>query len=184
MESPTAIGVDLSLVRTGVGVVGPEGFECYSFGRTGKRDEDLWIRQARIEDLVNGVQSIIAAGMEWPKIAVVEYPSTAAAGGSTLDRDHLWWSTIKMLRREKIPVVIPITQQMKIYATGHGTKHDKEEVLIAMMRRHPTAPITNNDEADAFTLAMMGARLVGEPLDGKMPQTHTRALDKLVVIEP
>ncbi len=179
MDSPVAIGVDLSLTRTGVALVGSgnPGAECFSFGRKGKNDEPLLLRNERIDDTVRFIQGIVADGTEWPKIAVVEYPSTAAAGGHSLDRDALWWLTLKMLWAEGIPVVSPVTQKLKIYATGKGTGVDKAAVMLAMLRRHPDAPFQNDDEADALGLAYMGARLIGEPLDGKLAKDYVRALD-------
>jgi crossover junction endodeoxyribonuclease RuvC len=179
MDSPTSIGIDTSLTGTAVALVGPEGFETFRFGRKGKREETLVDREARIKELVDEVYGVITDGMEWPKVAVLEYPSTMASGGSALDRNALWWDVFRLLRREEIPVYTPVTQQMKIYATGQGVKVDKEGVLVAMLKRHPNAPCRNNDEGDALALALMGARIIGEPLDGDLPKTHLRALDKM-----
>lgn len=184
MDSPIAIGLDLSLTGAGVGFVGHNDdapldpvFKTYRFGRPGKRDEPLEMRLARIETIVDSIADAISGHMEWPRIAVIEAPATSAAGGSGHDRSALWWFTYKMLRQQGIPVVQVTTQKLKIYATGKGNKLDKEEVLIAMLRRHPEALIRNNDEADGLTLACMGARLLGQPVDGKLAQIYLRALD-------
>lgn len=184
MDSPIAIGLDLSLTGTGVGFVGHDDgapeiprFECSRHGRPGKRNESLEQRLSRIEDIVSEIHSRISENLEWPRLAVIEAPATSAQGGSSHDRSGLWWLTYKMLHQQAIPVVQVTTQKLKIYATGQGTKVDKEGVLVAMLRRHPEAPIRNNDEADALTLALMGARLLGEPVDGKLAQQYLRALD-------
>jgi Holliday junction resolvasome RuvABC endonuclease subunit len=183
IDAPIAVGIDLSLRATGVGVVGALSMECGRFGRDGRRDESLDMRLARIEELVAEIEDFTCRRPQLPLIAVLEAPATSAAGGSTTDRSALWWFTYKMLRGYDIPVVSVITQHLKIYATGKGNKLDKEEVLVAMIRRHPAAPIRNNDEADGLTLATMGARLIGRPVDGDLAKTYTRALDKIVVPE-
>jgi Holliday junction resolvasome RuvABC endonuclease subunit len=71
--------------------------------------------------------------------------------------------------------------KLKIYATGRGNKHEKDEVTVALIRRYADAPIQNNDEADATGLAMMGARLLGEPYEKSLPQTHLRAMEGLAL---
>jgi crossover junction endodeoxyribonuclease RuvC len=192
MHAPISIGIDLSLTSTGVGVVGTDTHaiesagivaECYRYGRSGKRDEPILMRLDRIEAIVYSIEALLTTSERLPLIAVLEAPATAAAGGSAHDRSGLWWLTVKMLRGYGIPVVSVITQHLKIYATGKGSKLDKEEVLLAMVRRHPWAPISNNDEADGLTLAFMGARILGQPLDGKLAQLYTRALDKVTLPE-
>lgn len=189
MDWPIAVGLDLSLTGAGVGIVGrdtedsPPNFECHRLGRNGKRSDGLELRLDRILSLVDDIRSTIvdSGGIGYPELAVIEAPATAASGGSAHDRSALWWFTYKMVRDLGIPIVQVTTQKMKIYATGKGTKVDKEEVLVAMLRRHPDAPIQNNDHADALTLALMGARLLGRPVDGTLAKTYLRALEGVVM---
>ena len=69
---------------------------------------------------------------------------------------------------------------IKKHATGKGNA-GKDEVLLAVSRRYPQAPIVNNDQADAVTLAAMGARLLGEPVEDSLPKAHLDALAKLAL---
>ena len=177
MESPIAIGFDLSLTRTGVAVVGPEGIECASFGRKGKRDESLEMRYNRIFDLADEAVRFIYEHMEHPLIAVIEDNPFGSVGGSSHDRSGLWWQIYHRLHREGIPVVQINVSKVKIYACGRANKLEKDDILLATVRRHPLAPISNNDEADAVNLALMGARLIGQPIEESLPQTHLRAMD-------
>ena len=71
--------------------------------------------------------------------------------------------------------------KVKVYACGTAKGLEKDDILLATVRRHPLAPISNNDEADAVNLALMGARLVGRPIEKLHPQTHVRAMDGLVM---
>ena len=78
-------------------------------------------------------------------------------------------------------LVVPASSRAK-YATGRGNA-GKDEVLLAVSRRYPHAPIVNNDQADAVALAAMGARLLGEPIEDSLPKTHLDALAKLAAPE-
>lgn len=180
MDSPTALGFDLSLTRSGVARVGPEGIECFSMGRAGKRDEPLQMRHSRIFDLARDlVETAVAECTEWPLIAAIEDNPFGARGGSAHDRSGLWWQVYHELDQHGIPVVQINVAKVKIYACGRANKLEKDDILLATVRRHPNAPITNNDEADAVNLALMAARLVGMPVEESLPQTHLRAMDGL-----
>lgn len=182
VDSPSAIGIDLSLTRTGIAMVQGDRSVTYSFGRQGKRDEPLLMRLDRLEDLVQSIESAIwATVLEVPKVACIEDVAFGTPGGSTTDRAALFWLTVAMLRRNEIPVVAVNVSKVKIYATGRGNKHEKDEVMLAIVRRYPNIEIQNNDEADATALAAIGARLVGEPIEASLPQTHLRAMDGLAL---
>lgn len=181
MRSPTAIGFDLSLRQSGVAVVGPEGIQCASFGREGKRNETLAQRHDRIFDLADEMIDFLHEHDELPIIAAIEDNPFGAKGGSAHDRSGLWWQVYHRLDVLRIPVVAVNVSKVKIYATGRGSGLQKDEILLATVRRHPDAPISNNDEADAVNLALIGARLVGMPYESTLPQTHLRAMDGLVM---
>lgn len=182
MHEVVALGFDLSLTRSGVARVGPEGIECFSMGRKGKRDEPLKMRHSRIFGLAHElVEAAVAECDEPPLIAAIEDNPFGARGGSAHDRSGLWWQVYHQLNRRSIPVMPVNVSKVKIYATGRGNKHEKDEVMLSIVRRYPDAPIQNNDEADATVLAMMGARLVGRPYEASLPQTHLRAMSGLEV---
>lgn len=186
MDSPIAIGVDVSLTRTGVAYVGTDDdgikvVETSHYGRPGKRNESLMERLERLHLIVKGVRDSISEHMEWPRLAVIEDVAFGTPGGSTTDRAALWWMLVDMFTGQGIPVVAVNVSKVKIYATGRGNKHEKDEVMLSIVRRYSDAPIQNNDEADATVLAMMGARLLGEPHEVSLPQTHLRAMEGLVL---
>ena len=77
--------------------------------------------------------------------------------------------------------VLPVPPSCRAkYATGKGNA-GKDEVLLAVARRYPHAPVGGNDEADALVLAAMGARLLGEPVEDSLPKAHLDALAKLAL---
>lgn len=173
------MGIDVSLTRTGVAFVGPGAVETFSFGRKGKRDESLYERHERLRTLAGQVIDSLSEHIEWPLIACIEDVAFGTPGGSTTDRAALWWFIVNDLMAQGIPVVPINVSKVKIYATGKGNRHEKDEVMLAIVRRYPDAPIQNNDEADATALAMMGARLLDWPYEHSMPQTHLRAMEGL-----
>lgn len=186
MDSPIAMGIDVSLTRTGVAYVGLDDdqakvVETSHHGRAGKRNEPLMQRLERLRSIVDGVAESILEHAEWPQVALIEDVPFGTPGGSTTDRAALWWMLVDMLTRREIPVIAANVSKVKIYATGRGNKHEKDEVMLSIVRRYPDAPIENNDEADATVLAMMGVRLLGQPYEVSMPQTHLRAMDGLAM---
>lgn len=66
---------------------------------------------------------------------------------------------------------------LKRYAVGKGNAA-KDEVLAAAIR-YLHADITGNDIADAVVLAAIGARHLGQPIEGALPQANLTAMDKI-----
>ena len=180
MDDAIALGFDLSLTGSGVGAVGPNGIESFTFGRKGKRGEPLAMRLERIETLADECVNVVHYYMEYPLIATIE-DAFNSGQGSSHDRAGLFWMVASRLSKLGIPTVLVHNTKVKIYATGRGSGLSKDEVLLATVRSHPTAPIENNDEADAVNLALMGARLIGQPVDGELPKVRLRAMEGLTL---
>lgn len=179
----TVVGLDLSLTGTGVGVADFDilddspVFSCHRFGRKGKRNESHAARFARIDELAWQIRTVVVGLQQTPSLALIEDNPHGAQGGSAFDRAGLWWKVYEHLNQLGIAVLPVNVSKVKIYAVGKGTGIDKDAVLLAAARRYLDAPITNNDEADGWVLAAIGKRLLGEPLEASLPQTHLRALD-------
>jgi Holliday junction resolvasome RuvABC endonuclease subunit len=175
---PTAIGFDLSLTSAGVAVVGSDGMVTYTFGRKGKRHETLEERLGRLELLASQCVDVILEHIEHPKIATIEEAFNSGQG-SAFDRAGLFWFVARELRIMNIPTVLVHNTKVKIYATGRGSGLEKDQVLLATARRHHDVDIQNNDQADALNLALIGARLIGKPVDGEIPEIRLRAMNGL-----
>lgn len=178
----TVYGLDLSLTAAGVAVIRDDG-TCgtahvgYSLPLTASLGE----RGGRIRIVANDVIHAVTGGSDAVELVAIEDMPYGAKGAGTVDRSGLWWAVVNELLRRDIPIVQVNVSTLKIYATGRGTGVGKDEVMLAVARRYPDAPITSNDEADAFALAAIASRLVGRPIEESLPQTHLRAMDKLVM---
>jgi crossover junction endodeoxyribonuclease RuvC len=176
----TVVGLDLSLTSTGIAITKPGDPNVWTatIKSAGKTDATWQQRHKRITTLALNILPVI------PECALVvlEAPSYASTTGHQHDRSGLWWIAYDLLAgttRTVIPV--PPTVRAK-YAAGKGNA-GKDAVLAAVVRRYPDLDINGNDEADALTLAAIGCRLIGEPIDDPMPVANLAALDKLSLPE-
>jgi len=169
------IGIDLSLTATGLASF-QDGVWDTATVRTKADDgsETAYIERVR------GIAAKIIAwsdphdGDVW----AIEGPSFGAKGAA-VDRMfgafHLVMAAL--IDHHGEPIIVPPTS-IKKYATGKGNA-GKDEVMLAVSRRYPDAPIHNNDESDAVTIAAMIARFYGHPIEDSMPQVNLEALTKL-----
>ena len=176
MTRTLAIGIDPSLTRTAVALVDESGISVRSLPTKAKKGATLMDRRMRLITIVRFVRDRIAGVGDVP--VFIESPAYNQTSGSQHDRSGLWWGIVDMLHSDLLDVTEVTPQQLKTYATGKGNA-GKDEVMLAMARRHDWLGVSNNDEMDAAVLALMGARLVGHPIDGDLPQSHLRALVKL-----
>lgn len=185
----TVVGLDTSLTATGLAKladhgsarltkIGSEPPKTDRHPKTGKPlPATLNQRVNRIQDLAERVtHEVHLAG---PDLVVIEAPSHGSKGGQAHERAGLWWTVVMDLRRSWVPVVEVSPSVRPIYAAGKGTA-GKYEVLAAVSRRYSEFEFSDDNEADALVLAMMGMRYLGCPLDDPMPQTHLRAMDKVM----
>lgn len=171
------IGLDLSLTSTGMAFIdygllaGVDRIKT-----TGKKGDDLAARQKRL----NGIQQEVfeAVNNYEPHLVVVEAPSYGSQHGAQHDRSGLWWLVVDMLHEMDLHVATVSPNGRAKYGTGKGNA-GKDEVLSQVVRRYSSAEvdIRDNNEADAVILAAMGARRLGEPIDGDLPKTHLAAMD-------
>lgn len=96
-------------------------------------------------------------------LAVIEGMSYASKGSAGLDLAGLHWLVRQMLWDLSIPyVVIPPSTRAK-WLTGLGNA-SKDACLAAAVKRFPGADVADNNQADALTLAAMGADHAGIPI--------------------
>lgn len=177
------VGLDLSLTASGVGVatVMPDG-EWFGYTeRHGYKLEKATFDQKvdRIDFVAGAVLNAVDELGVIPDLLAIEEMPYGATGQDTHDRAALWMDVYRGIRKRGIRCVRVNVSTLKIYATGQGNKVTKEEVMLAIAKRYSEVEIEDNNEADAFGLTAIMARLDGHPLEAKLPQTHLRALDKL-----
>lgn len=168
------VGLDLSLRRTGIGVlissrnraprlvcssvfVEPRYSTTKIQPRTKKevRHATLPDRHARLTELGSEIMHHAARA----DLVVVEGPLSIAGSGSTIDRHGLFWWIVGGLCRRDIPVAEISPTALKKTITGDG-RADKVGVALAVNELYPGA-VTNNDESDAAGLAHLGGVLLG-----------------------
>lgn len=187
MTRATYVGLDLSLTGAGVAVINGEAsrqfgdakYETATFRSSGSAKDNIQSRHGRIEGQAEKIISFILDTGETPRLVALEEMPYGASGAGTVERTGLWWYVVNGLMRQAFPLMLVNVSTVKIYGTGKGNKVDKDDVLVAALRRYPEAPISNNNEADAFLMAAMAARISGEPIEDALPQTHLRAMEKL-----
>lgn len=187
----TVVGLDLSLTGAGFAAIQSEtaieGFEVprfitKTFESAGATKDPIDKRIRRIENQADEIVDEVVNLFEFPDLVCIEDMPYGAQGAGTVDRTGLWWLVLtKIRRRLSCRIVLVNVSTVKTYATGRGNKVGKDEVMLAIARRYQDAPITNNNEADAFALAAIGKRLLGEPIEESLPQTHLRAMDKVAL---
>lgn len=183
------VSLDMSLSATGLVVLSPDTTpDPYWAVRTVRTvapvapPNPTLAQLRRMEKIVQQLRSSIQElcyGVR-PDYGVIEAPAFSKGNGMAHERGGLWWMAYQMLvgLGPAVPVLVVKPNLRAKYATGNG-QAGKDEVLLAMSRRYPQVPITNNNEADAAAMAAMAARLYGHPVDN-LPRTHLDALKTLV----
>lgn len=173
------VGIDLSLTATGVAVIatGGEGSPIqgqYVVSTVKSKPSDSPSVLTRLARMQRITKSVVDHCLH-ADLVVVEGPSFASRNGQAHDRAGLWWMVTDAIVEEGIDLAVcPPSSRMK-YATGKGNA-SKDAVLAAAIRRYPDAEISNNNEADAFVLAAMGARWLGAQIEPTLPMTHLTAM--------
>lgn len=177
MDGEYIIGLDLSLTGTGLADYNMETgkFTCETFGTKGKRTDTFEMRGERLRKMADYIVKWATAGPADPSLVVVEAPSYGSQNGSQHDRSGLWWLVIGELQRRGIPIAYVAPRSRAKYATGNGNS-GKDVVLAHVIERYgefvEDTTIRNDNEADAVTLAAIGARLLGEPQEETLPESN------------
>lgn len=183
---PYVVGLDLSLVRTGVTVLRADTDnttrpkvlrDCgYSLPDDAGYDE----RSDRIVSQARTIANIIDRLPARPALALVEAPIfPERVLPSYFDRAGLWTGVWSALKAREIPRAVVVTTTLKKWVTGTG-RADKELVLAEVARWWPGVPIPNHDVADSSGCAAMAAMKLG----WRLPfDTRRRHLEGLVTVK-
>lgn len=127
----------------------------------------------RLAYLLSAVESWVAGA----HLVIIEGPALAAQGSAIIDLGGLHWLVRHRLWELGAPYAVVVPALRAKYITGNG-RAGKDQCLAAVVRRFPQVPVDGNDEADALTLAAMGADHLGEPL-ALLPQAQREVLRQL-----
>lgn len=178
-------GIDPSLTSTGIAILRDGGPVLLRSLPTPTDVKDWHHRVRRItRQTWQIVRAIESKGR--PDLAMVEAPLTFGTDGDAYDRYALFVELMRQFQAWKTPTVVVHNLTRCKWATGKGgksskeltTKQHKREVMAAVrVTWKPWAGhITDDNIADALTLAEIGARYLGEPLHFPPMPRHLTAM--------
>lgn len=174
------VGIDPSLTCTGVATVNASvrvepGAWFTTRVRTAPTSSDLDEQLRRIQ---TAAARTLAALPRRVDLVVIEEPSKRSIDISHNDRVQMYGLVVMKLRERGLPVARVSPKTRAKYATGNGNSR-KPEVLAAMRALvagdFGTALVPDHNVADAVALAAMGARYLGEPVDGLLSPKQEEA---------
>jgi Holliday junction resolvasome RuvABC endonuclease subunit len=172
------VGLDLSLTATGFAcTLGTESsVRQTEVSRCGTVKPPAAMREgARLTWIVDALET--ASGMFSADLVIVEdIPTHARSAGLTAQLHGAVKVALHRAQRPRPALVTPAT--LKTFATGKGNA-DKIAVVVAARDRLHYSGLDDN-EADALWLLQIGLHHLRHHDAIPLPQTHLRALDKIV----
>lgn len=175
------VGIDWSLTGAGVARVIDGNIRTQRFSSVGHKGDSLDSRLARIRLQVRRVRDFALAGHEQIEgepmpLFVIEAPAFAANGGLSDERAGGRWILIHLLRKAGLVVeVAPTTAKSYMCSNGRASKED----MISGVTHALNVRVSSHDEADALTLAAMGSRRLGRPLEVRTSRIRVTALESV-----
>lgn len=185
------VGLDLSLVRTGIAVLStlpPAVKVCgdvapvllRSVGEDGTRADSYQVRSRRVRRQCTAVMGILGKLGDDIVLAVVEGPIYGMKVlPSYFDRAGLWHGVYGALDAARIPVAVvsPTTSHQFMTGRAHAEKAALVEETSTWWPQ-PRGPlrVDNHDEADALGLAVMGAMHLRMTLPFRPRRRHHNAV--------
>lgn len=166
-------GIDPSLTCTGLAKTTSAGVILTHRVKTSTTPDELGAIAQRIRYIT--AQVLQFAPAECLTVIEAPYvPQGAKSAGSVLERAWLFgFLADQLMRRGSIVRVRTTTRAM--YATGSGNAR-KPEVLASMRAAFPAVEIPDDNVADALAMCAMGARWLGEPIDGLLSKKQEAAM--------
>lgn len=168
----TVVGLDVSLVSTGVARLTGEDVTTGIVTSTGRKKDNLAQRGTRLATIVTGVEPWLTPGA----LVVIEGPSFGSVGGSAWDRAGLWWALVQAAHTRDCDVAVVAPNTRAKWATGSG-KSDKAAVAVAAARLLPGVEFPASDAADAAILMLMGAQWLGHRPQNKAREACLQSVE-------
>ena len=172
-------GLDLSLVKTGFAVVEDNGNVLSSGIIKSRPSGDKPIEETRrivkiAEDTVQKIDNILSS--KNPDLVVIENLAFMAQGTSLTQLAGLNYLIRILLDEFKWPWILVAPTSLKKFITGSG-KGDKDMMMMAVYKNYGFEA-KNNDENDAYALAVCGLAVLGKPLI-KLTKPQSEVVDLL-----
>jgi len=174
MSELRIVGLDLSITATGV---------CEADGTRSTWGGDAKHGDRRLCKIKKAVE--FAAVTSRANLVMIEDLPRGGMGGATTGM--VQGVVRELLTSAGIPYMFIIPSKLKVYATSRGTATKSDMRMSLFQRFNIDEP--DDNRADAWWLRALGCDLYDQPLtqaNGSiyLPQSHRRALDKLVKVEP
>lgn len=190
-----AVGIDPSLTSAGVAIIhNGQPTHLSHHGYSGHNGASWQSRSRRVRwtcgQIINAIGLAIAPVQttaelipsDWSQIdlVVIEGPSYGSQHGAQFDRIGVWHGVFAAFDARNIPIAVVAPKTRTRWATGKGTD-DKRTVYEAVKADWTSVQLAafnegGNDEADALTMAAMGALHLGDDLPIALPQWRINGL--------
>jgi hypothetical protein len=176
-------GFDLSMTASGVCVIESRTAEplwaeddawavpvLSIIGEAGKASDSARVRAKRAEKLAQA----IAARAGRLDLAVFEGGSFGSKRFARNLADERTAMRIRLIGLMDCPVAVVQPSTLKLYATGDG--HASKESVVEDTLASYELPSRDDNLIDAFVLARMGARRLGQPIEAQTEEHQLRAM--------
>jgi Holliday junction resolvasome RuvABC endonuclease subunit len=162
-------GIDPSLTCTGVAVI-TDG-QITALRSAGWHGQDAASEEERSDRVVGQMHLVFSLIPANADLVVIERPLYRSTTGHAFDRAGLWRGLYAQIRSRGTDIALIHISTLKIWATGKGNA-EKDEIVEHTQLRWPDQQIRNDNEADALSLAEIGAVKLGEKLPFVKPRHH------------
>jgi Holliday junction resolvasome RuvABC endonuclease subunit len=174
----TVVGVDPSLTSSGVAILRDgQPVHVSHHGYSGHNGASWQSRSRRVRWTVRKIMEALTGSCA--DLVVMEGPSYGSQHGAAFDRSGLWHGVFGALDANLVPIAVVSPKTRAKWATGKGTD-DKRTVYDAVKAEWPVQLSAfndgGNDEADALTMAAMGALYLGDALPIAVPEWRINGL--------
>lgn len=176
----TIIAIDPSFTRTGLTIIQGGQVSTKSIVVKAKPKADIHQKCNRIDSIVLAVLDEIRYLRDVEAVAI-EGPAFGNNNAGTHYLAGLWWALVTNVRTyaQGVPMIVVQPTSLKMFATGKGNA-DKDAVMLETARRYAElCTVENNDQADSLVLAAIAHYKVTGELLVDLPESHTRALEKI-----
>lgn len=173
------VGVDPSLTSAGVAILRDgQPVHVSHHGYSGHNGASWQSRSRRVRWTVRQIMMAVPPHVD---LALLEGPSYGSQHGSVFDRAGVWHGVFAALDAKRIPIAVVSPKTRACWATGKGDADKKTvyEAVKAEWSAHVQISAFNdggNDEADALTIAAMGALRLGDSLPIAVPKWRANRL--------
>ena len=160
------IGIDISLAKTGICIIGRDGALLYSGLVKSKPSGDSYLAETKrivkiAEDIIGKIDEFCPETS--PALVVIEAQAFMARNTSAITQIAGLSHLVRTLLAEfEWPCVLVAPSSLKKFITGKGNA-DKNIVMLEIFKQYGHTFMEDNT-ADSFALAAIGMALLGEPL--------------------